>query len=758
MQRHFILDGGIVSMKIMKQSVIVWTLALVMAFGWIPGNIIAYGAEAGTPKTGDIVVLYTNDVHCAVDQVNKDGVITNMGYASVAAYKEEMESLVGSNYVTLVDAGDALQGDAIGTLSQGQYLVDIMNQVGYDIFVPGNHEFDYGMDRMQELMSDMDAKVVSSNFFNLSKGNLVYAPYQIVTYGSGDIEKKVAYVGITTPESFTKSTPSYFQDDNGNYIYGFGEGNQGQELYDMVQNAVNQAIKNGADYVVAVGHLGIDVQSSPWRSLDVIQNTTGIDAFIDGHSHSTVSGQIATNKNGDDVILTQTGTKLANIGQMTIHVDGSIDTQLISGYEKQNSANIKFINNIEADFADDLAQTVGKTDVVLTILNPDTANRMVRRAETNLGDLCADAYRHILGNGKSGVEAGPADIAFVNGGGVRANIDDGEISFGQVIAVHPFNNVGCVVSATGQEIIDALEMGARMAPEENGGFLQVSGLTYTIDESIASSVVVDEKKNFVSVDGTRRVSDVLVGGVPIDLQKTYTLASHNYMLLSGGDGINMFQDNELVVQPVLLDNQILINYIQHNLKGIVDTDYDDPYGQGRIVINHFSDTSSHWAMEAVDFVVERGLFSGASTTLFSPNNSMTRGMLVTVLYRMEGEPESGTLKFDDVSKEKYYANAIAWASENGIASGTGNQFMPNNLMTREEFAVMLYRYATPDQTVGVLSQFPDQDQVSSWANDAMGWAVEEGIITGDAKGNLNPQGNATRGEVATMLMRYFINQ
>lgn len=569
-------------MKRLCMKSLSFILVLAMAFGLLTGSASVF---AKTLNHGEIVILYTNDVHNGVDQVkNENGYVSNIGYAGVAAYKKMMEKQYGKNYVTLVDAGDAVQGDAIGTLSKGQYLVDIMNKVGYDIFVPGNHEFDYGMDRMQELMKKLDAKVISSNFTDLRTNKLVYNAYTMVTYGKGSSKTKVAFVGITTPEAFTKSTPAYFQDDKGDFIYGFKEGNDGKDLYDAVQSAVNAAKKKGADYVIAIGHLGIDEQSKPWRSIDVIENTTGIDAFIDGHSHSTVISELVKNKAGKDVVLTQTGSKLASIGRLVINKDGSITTDLIRGYKKQDADTLSFVTDIEKSFADDLAAKVGKTDVALTVNDPESGKRMVRSQETNLGDLCADAYRYILGNGKSGKESGPADIAFVNGGGIRANIDAGDITFGEVIAVHPFNNVGCVVEATGQEILDALEMASRVTPQENGGFLQVSGLTYTIDTSIESTVEVDDKKNFVKVAGAYRVKNVMVGGKPLDLEKTYTVASHNYMLLDGGDGINMFRDNKVVVQPVLLDNQVLISYIQNYLNGVVGNEYSNPYGQGRIKI------------------------------------------------------------------------------------------------------------------------------------------------------------------------------
>lgn len=750
-------------MKKVWRAIGSYALTLIMIFCLLPG-VPAVAAADYTPVQGDIVILYTNDVHCGVGQVVKDGVVTNIGYAGVAAYKQEMEGLVGEAFVTLADAGDAVQGDAIGTLSQGQYLVDIMNKVGYDIFVPGNHEFDYGMDRMRELMENLDAKVISSNFADLKANKLVYDPYTIVTYGEGENQTKVAFLGITTPESFTKSTPAYFQDSSGKFVYGFKEGSNGQELYDAVQAAVDDAKAKGAEYVVALGHLGLDTQSSPWRSTDVIAKTTGIDAFIDGHSHSTVESDVVKNKDGQKVLLTQTGTKLSGIGRMVIEADGDITAKLVTGYAKQDTSTAEFIADIEKDFADDLAEKVGKTEVALTINDPATDKRMVRSSETNLGDLAADAYRYVLGNGKTGSASGPADIAFINGGGVRASIDAGDITFGEVITVHPFNNVGCVVEATGQEILAALEMGARVAPEENGGFLQVSGLTYTIDTSITSSVVVDDKKNFVEITGTRRVKDVKVGGKAIDPKATYTLASHNYMLLDGGDGINMFRDNKIVVQPVLLDNQILISYIQDHLKGTVGDAYSDPHGQGRIIVTTapapgFADSVNHWASGAIVFVTERGLFSGTSADKFSPNAAMTRGMLVTVLHRLENTPPVTTPSaFNDVEPGKYYASAVSWAAQNNIVTGMGDGFRPETNISREQLAVILYRYAAPEQAGGSLDNFPDHAAVSSYAIDAMGWAVGSGLLAGDNKGNLNPGGNATRAEVATILQRFIASE
>jgi 5'-nucleotidase/UDP-sugar diphosphatase len=573
----------------------------------------------------DIVVLYTNDVHCGVDE--------NIGYAGLALYKKEMQSQ--TPYVTLVDAGDAIQGAPIGTLSDGGYLIDIMNKVGYDFAVPGNHEYDYGLPRFLELAGKLSCGYYSSNFMDLRTGSTVFAPYKMFTYG----DTKVAFVGATTPESFTKSTPAYFQDGNGNYIYGFSEDENGQKLYNQIQSSVNSAKAEGANYVILVGHLGENGTTDRWTSDNVIKNTTGIDALIDGHSHEAY-GKYVKNKDGQDVLLTQTGTKLKEIGKLTLHTDGTISSELISqvpagagtsAYTVKNGDSLSriakrelgsygrwrdiyeanrdkikdpnvlvvgiqlvipgksavtadgkaidydtdmFIKGIQAQYNETLKTVIGHTDVDLTVNDPATGNRAVRSAETNLGDLSADAYRYVLG----------AEIGLSNGGGIRANIKAGNITYNDTLTVFPFGNMGCVAEVTGQQIKDALEMASRNCPKENGGFLQVSGLTYTIDTSKASNVQLDEKDNFVKVNGAYRVSDIMVGGAPLDVNKTYTVASHNYMLKSAGDGMTMFKGSKIIRDEVMTDVDLLSTYIRSNLGGNVGADYANPVGQGRITI------------------------------------------------------------------------------------------------------------------------------------------------------------------------------
>ena len=510
---------------------------------------LAVTVNAAAPKE-DITILHTNDVHCDYEK-----------YAKVATLHKSAD--------LLVDAGDHVQGGVIGTLSKGEYIVDIMNYLKYDAAVPGNHEFDYGMDQFLHIAKDLAKYPYISANFTGKDGTPYFDAYKMFEVKG----VKVAFVGVCTPETFTKSTPTYFQDANGNYIFGFCEGNNGADLYKAVQSAIDAAKAAGADYVIGLGHLGIDEQSSPWMSKEVIANTTGFDAFIDGHSHSTFSETIK-DKSGKEVVFEQTGTKLANVGKLTIKTDGTITHENVDLSAVEEDADAKaYIAGITEKFDALQKKVVAKTTVTLTTKGAD-GKRAVRSAETNLGDLCADAYRLLLG----------ADVAFVNGGGVRADINAGDITYGDIINVHPFGNSACLVEVTGQQLKDALELGSAAYPGESGGFLQVSGLTYTINADIPSSVVKNDKSEFVKVDGAYRVSDIMVGGQPLDVNKTYTLASHNYMLKDAGDGYTMFGTKNVKVlqDEVMIDNQVLINYIVQKLGGVVGAEYAAP--QGRITI------------------------------------------------------------------------------------------------------------------------------------------------------------------------------
>ena len=574
----------------------------------------------------DIVILTTNDVHCGVDD--------NIGYAGLKLYEKEVEA--ETPYVLLADAGDAIQGAPIGTLSEGEYLVDIMDEMGYDFAIPGNHEFDYGMDRFLELSKELDCGYTSCNFVDLKTGETVFEPYRMFTFDDTD----VALIGVTTPETFTKSSPKYFQDESGEYIYGFSEDDTGEALYEAVQSAADEARAEGAEYVILVGHLGNAGITEKWTSEAVIAGTSSIDAMIDGHSHEQYAKEFK-NKEGKTVPVLQAGTKLQAIGQLTIGTDGYISTELIDNvtgdgvaestyivkrgdslcriadrlFGSQDfwsdiyNANMDiiedpdlimpdmelilpggtavneagknvdeymdaYIRGIEAEFDKELKTVIGHTEVELTTLDPDTEERRVRSGETNLGDLCADAVRIRTG----------ADIGLMNGGGIRADIAKGDITYNDALSVFPYGNMICVAEVTGQQILDCLEMGVKNYPEESGGFQQVSGITFTVDTGIGSSVTTDTQRNFTGVAGKYRVRDVEVNGEPLDPEKTYTLASHNYLLKSGGDGMTMFDGAEIIGDEISADVDMLAAYIKEDLGGTVGAEYAEAEGQGRITI------------------------------------------------------------------------------------------------------------------------------------------------------------------------------
>ena len=558
-----------------------------------------FAEEAEAPESGltkDVVVLFTSDVHCGIDQ--------NFGYVGLQAIRNSLEAQ--GNYTLLVDDGDSIQGEPIGTLTTGEAIIDLMNALKYDIAIPGNHEFDYNMDRFLELTEKAEFPYISCNFNK--EGELVFAPYVIKEFDG----VKIAFVGVTTPKTLTSSTPKYFQDENGNFIYGFMQDDTGEKLYSAVQTAVDDARAEGADYVFVMAHLGNEAEVIPYTYVDVISNTNGIDVFMDGHSHDT-DQVVMQNKDGKDVIRTACGTKLNNIGWVRISAeDGSVSANIYTWNNDVSAPELLGISNeiseavdaANAELDEKLNEVVAKTAVDLTVNDPEATDgagnpiRIIRTAETNLGDLCADAYR----------DQGQADIGWVNGGGIRASISAGDITLGDILKVHPFGNSLCVIEITGQQILDALEWNSRAVSSESGGFLQVSGLTYEIHTYIESSVTQDENGMFTGVAGEYRVKNVMVGGEPLDLEKTYTLASHSYMLKDNGDGNTAFDGCTILQDEVKLDNQVLIDYITGTLGGVIADEYQNPYGQGRIVA--VEEAPAEEAEEIATEVVEEDAFAG----------------------------------------------------------------------------------------------------------------------------------------------------
>ena len=563
---------------------------------------MAIGAPAASAcwfgDKSDVTILYTNDVHTYIDKQSP-----KLTYAAIADLKQSYQD--AGKDVLLVDAGDHVQGTAYGSMDEGASIIKLMNAAGYDVATPGNHEFDYGMDRAKAIMKEADFPYLSCNWVDLRTTLRVLPSVKVFVRGG----RRIAFVGVTTPETFTKSTPAYFMDKaQSKYIYDIQGGEDGKKLYDAVQKAIDKA-KFLADVVIGLGHLGVDPSSSPWTSEEVIAHTSGFDAFIDGHSHTVMENKQVQDASGKAVTLTQTGSYFANVGEMTIAADGTITTKLIPTHEGMDAGiaamQTGWVNTVDDMLGEKIA--VGDSDFYVT--DPATGKRRIRSAETNLGDFVADGIYAYFNE----VEKLHCDLAIMNGGGIRADVPAGDWTFKTCKQVSPFGNVACLMSVTGKQIQDALEFAARFAGEggkENGGFLQVAGATYEIHTDIPNTVQTDEKNVWIgSATGTPRVQNVKIydkasgSYLPLDPGATYALAGMNYTLRNLGDGFAMFDGAELIKDYVSEDYLVMSTYAMTfdgvDAAGLPHLssansplaaypgyllNYEQPYGAGRITI------------------------------------------------------------------------------------------------------------------------------------------------------------------------------
>lgn len=563
-----------------------------MAIGAPAASACWYGDKS------DVTILYTNDVHTYIDKQSP-----KLTYAAIADLKQSYQN--AGKDVLLVDAGDHVQGTAYGSMDEGASIIKLMNAAGYDVATPGNHEFDYGMDRAKAIMKEADFPYLSCNWVDLRTTLRVLPSVKVFVRGG----RRIAFVGVTTPETFTKSTPAYFMDKaQRKYIYDIQGGEDGKKLYDAVQKAIDKA-KLLADVVIGLGHLGVDPSSSPWTSEEVIAHTSGFDAFIDGHSHTVMENKQVQDASGKAVTLTQTGSYFANVGEMTIAADGTITTKLIPTHEGMDAGiaamQTSWVNTVDDMLGEKIA--VGDSDFYVS--DPATGKRRIRSAETNLGDFVADGIYTYFNE----VEKLHCDVAIMNGGGIRADVPAGDWTFKTCKQVSPFGNVACLMSVTGKQIQDALEFAARFAGEdgkENGGFLQVAGATYEIHTDIPNTVQTDEKNVWIgSATGTPRVQNVKIydkasgSYLPLDPGATYALAGMNYTLRNLGDGFAMFDGAELIKDYVSEDYLVMSTYAMifdgadaAGLPHLSSTNsplaaypgyllnYEQPYGAGRITI------------------------------------------------------------------------------------------------------------------------------------------------------------------------------
>jgi len=555
----------------------------------------------------DIKILYTNDIHSYIANTTKDkegNEVAALRLNNIAGYYKKLKN--DFKNVMLVDAGDEVQGAIYGAIDRGVDMINIMNNVGYDLACPGNHDFDYGMDAFKGFVQEANYPYISCNFKE-SNGKNVLDAYKIFEIGGAII----GFVGISTPSTITTSTPTFFQNSKGEFIYTFDGQYKKEDLYNSVQETVDE-IKNKVDYVIALGHLGvgIDEQKLGITSIDVINNTTGLDAFIDGHSHTLIEKKIVKSKDDKNVVLTQTGFYLeSGFGVMDITKDGNINTTLVNNIEDKDD-NVKNLEDALIDKVNNqLGQKIATLDKNLYIMTPgNDRQRIVRARETNMGNIASDSIYWYINESKKL----DCDIAFVNGGGLRTGIDAGDVTYLSCKSVMPFGNQICLIKTKGINIKNAIEMGVNVvdgwndewnSPAENGGFIHAAGLKYDVDCNVPCHVKTDSSGMFVSVDGEYRVKNLMVYNKntkeyePLDDNKEYLLGGINYLLRNQGNGLKMFSDSELVLDYIDEDYTVFAKYFMafdntkinnqnSPLKGYINYlyDYENPYGSNRINI------------------------------------------------------------------------------------------------------------------------------------------------------------------------------
>ena len=706
-------------------------LVLALAFSLCVGVL---AEEPAGELAGEIVILHTNDVHGAISS-----------YAKVAALKAEYEAKGAE--VLLMDAGDYIQGEPYVSVSQGETAIRLMNYVGYDVATIGNHEFDYGYENLAELAAAAEFPIIAANV--MYNGKTAFEANKVFELESG---VKVGVFGLSTPETATKAHPGKIKGVT--FL-------SGDDMNKAAQAQVDELTAAGCDYIICLGHLGIDDSSKGYRSVDLLEAVTGIDVFIDGHSHSSlddVKALVGEDCKVGDTLLTSTGTKLATVGAVVISEDGiSIESVDLEKYEGSDDvveeAAQLVIDEVDAAYGEVFA----KSEVELCG-EKAPGNRT---EETNNGDLIADA---ILWQAKKDGSLPVADenvIAITNGGGIRAAIAAGDITKKDVNTVLPFGNTVAYVTVKGSVLLEALEASTYCTPEAVGAFPQVAGIEFTVDTSKAYDQGEQYPgSTYYAPASINRVTIESINGKAFDPEATYVVVANDF-LAAGGDTYYAFSVSTSVDTGIPMDEAVM-SYITEELKGVVTAEkYGEPQGRITVLEPVFTDVvEGKWYYDAVMTAYEKELMNGVTANTFEPLTAMNRAMLVTMLYRLEGSPAvEGQVSetFTDCKDTAYYANAVLWAFQNEIVTGRGETtFEPLSNLTRQEMAVILYnymKYKGADEVTEPELSYSDADKVASWATAAVAYCTQTELMNGVTAETFDPAGSANRAMGATVLVR-----
>lgn len=730
------------------------------------GAAFAAEEETATPYVipdvdGKVVILHTNDTHGA--DLDEEG--TSFGMAGVAQLKKDFEA-AGAD-VLLVSAGDSIMGKPLVSADQGKSAIEFMNAAGYDAMTVGNHELDFGIDNLKALAKDADFPILCADMTTEADGKTVFDSNKIFEIGG----VKVGVFGLATPETLTKADASKMPGIT------FP---QTDKLYAVAQAQVDELNKAGADLIVCLGHLGIDDESIGNRSIDVCEHVNGIDLFIDGHSHSTTADIIA--KVGDTNVvngakIVSTGTALANVGVVIYDQEtGTLTDELVpaASYTKTDADVAKLVDDRNTAVDKVYGEKIATTEVDLNgsrsggaATDPVTKAEMtfpegegVRTTETNLGDFAADA---ILWQARQTLGEENVDAALTNGGGIREALAKGDISKKSLLAVFPFGNTVATIDVTGAQLLEALEAATCTTPEAIGAFPQVSGIEFTLNTGVpyVNGTQYANSTYYAPANPGSRVTISTVNGEAFDPAATYTIATNDFTA-KGGDTYGVFKIAGGWKDVGVSLEDALINYTTEELDGTITAEqYGEPAGRITIVdepANYPADLETgSWYYNAAVYALDNGIMNGTNKG-FEPTGTVTRATVYQTLYNMEGKPavEKATVTG---TEGEWYANAINWAASAGLFEGT--EYGTDTVITRSGIATIIADYAsykgiTVDTSGMAMKEAPDYDSIPAADLEGMTFCYYGKVMTGDQKGNLNPNGQLTRAEFAQVLKNFSV--